>query len=517
MTEAVAPGGVVVGGASDGAKAPPAAIGPRPPITLGVKALYGFGSIAFGIKDNGFRVFLLLFYNQVVGLPAVTVGIAIGIATFLDCLIDPFVGRMSDNFRSRWGRRHPFMYASAIPVALSFLLLWNPPTGWSDTALIIYLAVVVVVVRTFIVLYEIPSSAMAAELTRDYAERSSILGWRYFFAWWGGLTLTVIMFWFFLRPTAEYPDGQLNRDGYALYGYVAAVLMFVSILVSAIGTHRFIPWLPQPGPKVVRPASAALKEVLQTLAIRPFLTIAAVGLLAAVAQGVSFSLAFYFSTYFWELNSFWTGVLVLDSYISSAVALAAAPMLTKRSGKKAAGGLLLLASVLIGFLPLLLRVMGWFPGNEDMIGKGPVPEIVPWLFVDGVVRGILGITAAILITSMLADVVEYSEARTGRRSEGLFFAFTSLIQKAVGGIGVIVASTLLAVVQFPDNAKPGQVPEETLTNLALIYMPTLIILYGLAVAVMQAYNITRQSHEETLRGLAAKAQAAEDASLSQVP
>ena len=68
MTEAVAPGGPVAAGGT--VPAAPAALGPKPRVGIGTRALYGFGSIAFGIKDNGFRVFLLLFYNQVVGLPA---------------------------------------------------------------------------------------------------------------------------------------------------------------------------------------------------------------------------------------------------------------------------------------------------------------------------------------------------------------------------------------------------------------------------------------------------------------
>ncbi|MDO9223932.1 MAG: MFS transporter [Caulobacter sp.] len=505
MTQGEAPGGAAATGGHV------AGLGPRPRVGLGTKILYGFGSIAFGIKDNGFRVFLLLFYNQVVGLPASQVALAIMVAMLIDCLIDPVIGHISDHWRSRWGRRHPFMYASALPVALSFLLLWNPPLDWDPRALFWYLVVVAVIIRTFITLYEIPSSAMSAELTTDYTERSAILGWRYFFAWWGGLALTVVMFFVFLRPTPEYPIGQLNRDGYAHYGYLAAALMFISIIVSAAGTHRFIPWLPQPAPDRGLTLGQTLKEVGRTLAIRPFIVITGVGLLAAIAQGVSFSLAFYFSTYFWELNSAWTGLLVMDSFFSSAIALMAAPMLTKRSGKKKAGGMLLAASVLVGFIPLALRVLGLFPDNGEMIAGTAIPTIVPWLFLDGVVRGILGITAAILITAMLADVVEYSEQRTGRRNEGLFFAFTSLVQKAVSGVGVMVAGVLLTIVSFPQGAKPSEVDPEVIRNLALVYMPTLALLYGAALAVMTAYNITREGHEATVAELAARAEAVEAA------
>ena len=96
-------------------------------LNLSTKIFYGFGSVAFGVKDNGFSYMLLLFYNQVVGLPATLVGLALMIALVWDACIDPLIGQLSDNLRSRWGRRHPFMYAAALPVAISYVALWNPP------------------------------------------------------------------------------------------------------------------------------------------------------------------------------------------------------------------------------------------------------------------------------------------------------------------------------------------------------------------------------------------------------
>lgn len=506
MTQADAPAG-----------APLAPLGPRPRVGLGTKVFYGLGSIAFGVKDNGFRVFLLLFYNQVMGVRADLVSLAIMVAMLIDCVIDPVIGEISDNWNSRWGRRHPFMYASALPVALSYLLLWNPPGGWSEMGLFWYLIAVSVIVRSFITLYEVPSSSLSAELTEDYDQRTSILGFRYFFAWWGGLALTVVTFLVFLQPSAKFPVGQLNKDGYAHYGYASAILMFFSILISTAGTHKFVPWLRKPVSLVGRTLSQTVREMKESLSNRSFLVITCVGLFAAVAQGASFSLAFYFSTYFWELSSTWTAVLVCDSFIASGIALFAAPMMSKHSGKKISGSILLGLSVLVGFIPFILRLGGWFPENSDMLADGKTPVIVPWLFLDGVIRGVFAITASILITAMLADVVEDSEVKTGRRSEGLFFAFTSLVQKAVSGVGVMVAGLVLTIVQFPKNAKPGEVDPQIITNLALVYMPVLVVLYGLSLAIMQAYNITREGHANNLRVLAAKAEAAETASSPQFP
>ena len=99
----------------------------QPPLSTGTRLAYGFGSIAYGIKESGFSTLLLLYYNQVVGLPAGQVGLAIMLALVIDAFVDPVIGHFSDHLRSRWGRRHPFMYVAIVPVALTFWALFNLP------------------------------------------------------------------------------------------------------------------------------------------------------------------------------------------------------------------------------------------------------------------------------------------------------------------------------------------------------------------------------------------------------
>ena len=94
-------------------------------VSLGSKLAYGFGSVAFGVKNNGFDYFLLFFYSQVMGVSAL-VNAALAIALVFDAISDPLIG-FSDNTRTRWGRRHPYMYGAAVPVTLCYFLLWNPP------------------------------------------------------------------------------------------------------------------------------------------------------------------------------------------------------------------------------------------------------------------------------------------------------------------------------------------------------------------------------------------------------
>src|SRR5258708_8059379 len=196
--------------------------------SLRTKLFYGFGSVAFGVKDQGFLYFLLFFYNQVVGLPSAWVSGAIAMALIFDAFADPIVGQISDNLRTRWGRRHPFMYASAIPVAVSYFFLWFPP-HLSQGAMFFYLVGMAIIVRTFITMFEIPNSAMIAELTNDYDQRTSFLSYRYFFGVVGGAVMTFFTFRYILAPDAAHPVGQLNPQGYVRYGIIAAVVMASTI------------------------------------------------------------------------------------------------------------------------------------------------------------------------------------------------------------------------------------------------------------------------------------------------
>ena len=112
----------------------------RNALPVWLKVTHGFGSIAYGVKENGFGTFLLLFYNQVVGLEAWRVSLALMIAMFVDALVDPMVGHFSDRTYTRWGKRLPWLYVAAIPLGLAWMLLWvRTARAWRRRVSISYL------------------------------------------------------------------------------------------------------------------------------------------------------------------------------------------------------------------------------------------------------------------------------------------------------------------------------------------------------------------------------------------
>jgi len=459
------------------------------------KIFYGLGSIAFGVKDNGFQTILLPFYNQVMHLPPQMVGLALAIAMICDAVFDPIVGNFSDHLRTRWGRRHPLMYASALPVAVSYLLLWNPP-HWSQGALFFYLVIVAIITRTFITFYEIPSSALVPELTDDYDQRTSFIAYRVFFAWYGGMTMLLLAYSVFLQPDATHKVGQLNGTGYSHYGVTAAIVMFGAILISAAGTHRFIPQFRVPPPER-KTLGQYLREMTETLSNRAFLILILSGIFFNMAVGLVFALNFYVNTFFWMLTSSQLAILALATFVSVLFAFLISPPISRRFGKKLGSVLMFMFGLAISMMPLGLRFLGLFPANFT-------PALLTALWIFTAVSGVFTIGASIMIVSMLTDVVEQSEATTGRRSEGLFFAGNAFMQKVVTGFGLLGSGLVLWAAGFPDNAVPGKVDPAIVDRFLLIYVPLDLVLFMIGFAIMWSFPITRESHRETLRTLAAE-------------
>ena len=468
---------------------------PRAP-SLWTKLAYGFGSVAYGVKDNGFSYFLLLFYSQVVGVDARMVGLALTIALMLDALIDPVIGFWSDNFHSKWGRRHPFMYASAVPVAATYFLIWAPPAGWSEQALFWYLLVLAVVIRFLIALCETPSAALAPELTDDYDQRSSLISWRYFFGWTGGNAMSVAVFLVIFPAfvTAAITNGQFNREAYATYGLLASGLIFASIMVSALGTHSRIPYLRAPPPKRRLTLGGIFREMFETLANPSFISLFVATIFASIATGLAAALAFYFTTYFWGFTAEQTGIVVLGVFASAVIGAAMAPAVTKAMGKKRGAMLIGLIAVLGSPLPIILKLAGVLPDND--------PQFVFWfVFVAGTIDVALIICFQILFTAMIADLVEQAELKTGRRSEGVFFAAVLFIRKSVQGLGVMAASFVLAMADFPKGVAPADVDPGAVFRLGAWYVPAILTLWLIMMAVISTYRLSRGDHEENLRKL----------------
>ncbi len=459
---------------------------------LSTKLFYGSGATPFGIKDTAFNYFVLLYYNQVLGLDPFLAGLALAGAVLLDAISDIAVGYVSDHWRSRLGRRHPFMYAAALPVALSFYFLWNPPMALLEGqgALFSYLLIMAVLVRSFLTFFEVPNAAMGPELTKNYDDRTGLMAFRYVFGWLGGLSMAVLTY-VVLLPSDD--AGQLGALGYQRLGMVGSGAMLVMMLFSSLGTHRHVKSFHKPAPRGDFDLASVLAEVGAMFRNRSFVSVFISALFFGAAAGVSQSMSIYVSTFFWGLSSTEIGYIPMLGLIAVPLSFVMAPRLAERWGKKEATMRFFLFAIV--FLPIafVAKLAGVFPDRDSVF-------YLPMLMTNYLVETTAIISMQIVFASMNADIVEDRSAETqGRRDEGLIFAARNFSKKAVSGLGVLLAGTILWIADFPDQAKPGEVDPSSVTMLVLIYIPAIVALYLASWRALAAYDIDRVKHQANLQ------------------
>ena len=464
----------------------------KPRLGLGTKLAYGIGSVGIGSATTALGQGVIFYYlTLVLKLPPLTVGALILASLTIDAVVDPLIGRWSDTFRSRWGRRHPFMYASAIPIGVMMYLFWNPPAGLTGSAAAVFALVALVTLRLCVSLYELPSTALTPELAPDYHERTDLLSFRWFFGVAGGVGMAALLYIVFERRDATHP-GMLDPVGYGRFGAVAAIVTVSAILVSSAATHRYIPSFAAPA-KRQSTFGETSKEIFAVLTNPSLLVIIASGILGGIAGGMDMSLTNYMSLHFWGLSPQVLGVMVALLSPVSVIGVVLAPMLSRALDKKVTMIVVFLASIFTGTIPIVLRLVGFFPQN----GSPWVPII---LMLDLAITVILGLIGFVIITSMVADVVEDAAVRTGVRAEGLLFATNGLLPKVTAGIGGFIAGAIVAAVHFP-RTPVGPVDPAIMRHLVMLSIPVKVALQLCGTGVLIFYRIDKSTHERNLEAL----------------
>jgi Na+/melibiose symporter-like transporter len=308
--------------------------------------------------------------------------------------------------------------------------------------------------------------------------------------------ITVVSFKYFFTPTQAQPVGQLNASGYHKYAMVASVIIFMSVIASAIGTHNRVPFLRADEStresSSFRDIKGAVRDVFGN---RAYLVMLLAMLLLSVAAGLNSALGIYINTYFWELSASSIAVLSSSALVGVVMAFVVALPLSKRLGKKRGALTLFVLPLVLNFLPITAQLTGVLAPSS--------PLLLPILTVQIVMLTACSIGGSILLVSMVSDMTEQVRLDTGRQSEGLLFSLVVLINKAVSGLGVLFAGLLLTIVGFPEHAQPGQVPSSVVHSLVIAFVAVYLTFVVLGLFALMRFPITREAHEDTLRRLEA--------------
>lgn len=456
--------------------------------------IYSFGSVGVGVKNSLLGTWLLIYYNQVLGLDAMLVSSAIAVALVVDAITDPLIGVFSDRVRSRWGRRHPFMYLAVIPFALCYYLILQDPGEISDSALFVRLLVLMICMRIAMTFYEVPRAALAPELTKDYDQRSQIAGMGMAFGWIGGAGMSAIHMAFFLG------DSYFSTTGYQLLAFWGGLVIFVSTLVTTAGTHHLIPDLYVP-PARTFDLRVFLAEAKETLSNKSWIVLFFAGCIFALLVGIDTGASTYFNAYLWQWQPNQIATYPLGQAVAVICFALVGPFLAIGRSKKHVAVGIFLCTILLGPLPIVLRLL------EPVLGLSLFPangtDALWWiLFVHTCLYSALAALGLIFVGSMAMEIVEAVEVSTGRREEGLLGTVNSFIHKLIGAGGVFIAGAIVSWSGFDDPAATAEMMNgEIINRFASVHVVLSFVLPLISTFLILMFDIDREGHQGNVEKL----------------
>jgi GPH family glycoside/pentoside/hexuronide:cation symporter len=466
------------------------------PLGKGLLGFYGAGAIVDASATVFLGTFLYFYLTAVCGMSGTLAGAALGIALAVDAIVDPLVGSLSDNSRSQFGRRHPFMLAAVVPIVVCLGLLFSVPAGLGGAGLLAYVLILCLGLRFGLSAFNVPYIALGSELSDNYNERSTIVAFRVGVGAVGTIVALVLGYGVFLSAKA---GGQLHRAGYAPFAWCGAGVMGAAAVLSTLGTlsarARLHAASAQGGGTAIL---RLVKEMGEVFRNSSFLFLFGACLVAFVGFGAAAALGLHANTFFWRLEPSTILVVSLSAIPGIMVGIVITGLLTRVVEKRsiALAGLALIA---IGQMsPVTLRLTGILPS----VGPAPVASLICATLLANV-----GVAMALVgFQSMMADAADEHDLLFGARREGLYFAGISFAAKASSGLGVLIAGLAADAIGFPnDLAARGahaSVAWPVARNLALIYGPGASVITVLGLLLLLGYRLDRAAHARILETLA---------------
>jgi len=450
-------------------------------ISTRTRIMYGTGGAVYAAKEAAYTMFVLLFYTQVLGLSGTVTGLIIALSLVWDGISDPMVGSLSDRLRSRWGRRHPFMVFSIIPLGLGFIGLFGPPQVVVDSTGLLpaWLLFWSLWVRTFVTTFSIPHLALSAEITSNYHHRSQILGARMAFIFLFSVLLPAAAL-MFIFPTTDGIDGRFVSGNYPLYGALSCAVVWLTATITCTGTRQHIH--SSRDASVSQGDTGSLKTLLRdlsrTLQNSTFRLVLAYEFAAMASYGAVASLNMLVWTYYWQFSAREISlILSAPSLLAIILVLVTLKPLSRRFPKHR-----LMQFSLVG---MILDCLWLYP--PQMAGLLPAdnrPLMFALNFVFMMIFMYCFLLRGINTQSVVADLTDEHELEHGLRQEAGFFSMINFVIKSATVVGPLYGGIALDVIGLSADMRPGAVPDSTLSGLVfalgLGVIPPLLVALALA-------------------------------------
>ena len=456
-------------------------------LTNTFKFNYSVGAIANGIKTDMFTFFLLFFYARVIGLDPLLASLAIGSALVVDSITDPVMGAISDRTNSKYGRRHPYMFISFMPVSIFYILLFSPSTEWelSQSQLFWWMFVCASLTRIGMTLFEVPHRSFGAEITKDYDERTKLFSWREMFAWTAGISNAFLGYFVFFKSTPDYPLGQLNPEAYFPLATTGGVLMVISILYSSFKTRNDISNLSSWSGSTSFPQM--ISELKIAITNKSFILFFLGSLTLSISWGMLNSLTLFINTDFWGLRGDQLGIFLFIYFPAAFLAFSITPRLVVKLGKRRFVLLCLVGVAVASPIAFTFYNLGLTPD------KGTT-SLVLFLCIPLVFISTLSIAGNMARDSMIGDIADEVDLQSGKRQEGVLYSAVSFVQKVNTAIGALTGGITLWIF----NISKDTPTDDQAYSLFFVQGVVGPILFVIPLLFFYFYTLDRKRHAEIL-------------------
>lgn len=417
------------------------------------------------------------------GLNPALFGLAMTIPRIWDAFTDPIMGRVSDRFRSRYGRRRPFVLTGALAMAITFVLIWMVPRDLSETGLFLWLTISSILFFTAYTVFAVPCYALACEQTPDYHERTRMMFYWALFFNIGNLCVN----WYLPATNLEiFPDTLIGARWVTL---IIGLLVFFGLgsLPAFFGRERFYDLAQKKDEGI-----GFFKAITQAASSKPMLGLVGIVFTLNFVATIAGSIALYIVIYHVKRGDV-AGGIILNAMngtgfaIVGFVAIFALRWLALKFGKRKAM-----------FMVLVLTAFGglskWFIFTPD------APYL---LLLDAALNGPVWVSLGVIVPSMIADLCDWDEYKFGERREGIISSVFTWITKFGTSFTFLVSGIALYISGFDESLGADQ-PEGTLTTLRMVFVGASVLAPILAIICLKLYDISEDRAYEIRSELEAR-------------
>jgi len=431
---------------------------------------YGTAGLADTFLTFGITTLVMPIYNIGMGIDAKLIGWALVFPRILDALTDPLMGNISDNTRSRFGRRRQYVLLGIILCALLFPFVWMPPAA-SDNVIVGYLIGIMCLFSISYTIFNVPYTALGYEITQDYDERTRLFAWRMYFATAAGVTIQ----WLYKLCLMA---GETEVEGVRVVSWVIAAIVLGFGVIPAFAAHEQTVVEDQEKVNVFKSIKSAMRN-------RPFILLIISYVILVTALFSTGALGLYINIFYifdGDKESAATVAAVVGTILiaSAFVGMLLVKKLSELTSKKTA----MIASMSAALFAVLLS---WFTLTPEM----PYLQIVHTVIMGMGVQG-----GWLLFSSLLGDVCDEDERNTGLRQEGIYSAVMGFCNKCAGAFVGIGAAYMLEFSGYVTGMDPDP---EVGYRMKVVFVAMQAVGLLVAIVLMALFPIGRKRAEETRR------------------